>query len=110
MSAFTDAVERGTDGLDYLSTGYLPHKSCRECPKEQLEPNMGGGWFSCAPCNCCGSELGGARYAAHGRDKDGTLVHLDVCEDCLMATSRKAEINRYSTQRAWLVIRGITYT
>ena len=43
--------------------------------------------FSWAPCECCGSSLGGDRYPAHGIDPDdanGSVVHLDVCADCLM--------------------------
>jgi hypothetical protein len=80
MSKFTDAVEQGTEGLDYLSTGYASHDLCDECLEEQDDE----GFFSWSSCDCCGSSLGGTRYAAHGRDKDGNLVHLDVCSDCLM--------------------------
>lgn len=84
MSAFTNAVERGTDGLDFLSTGYVSHDLCDECPEEQDSDCGDEGFFSWSSCDCCGSGLGGTRYAAHGRDKGGNLIHLDVCEDCLM--------------------------
>lgn len=42
--------------------------------------------FSWHACDCCGSDLGGDRHPAHGiakiNDRE-TLVHLDVCTDCL---------------------------
>ncbi len=45
------------------------------------------GGFSYQDCDCCGSSLGGDRYAAHGHVtmKDGAVVlcHFDICEDCL---------------------------
>jgi len=43
--------------------------------------------FSRVACDCCGSHLGGDRHPAHGiakiNDRE-TLVHLDVCTDCLV--------------------------
>ena len=39
--------------------------------------------FSWSHCESCGSTLGGNRYAAHGIEKDGSLNHFEVCEDCL---------------------------
>lgn len=76
MSKFTEAVEQGLEGLDFVSTGTCP--GCNECPTID-EPH-----FSWSPCDCCNSSLGGDRHAAHGKDKDGNLVHLDICVDCLM--------------------------
>lgn len=42
--------------------------------------------FSWSSCDSCGSHLGGDRHPAHGVAKNGeqeTIVHLDVCTDCL---------------------------
>lgn len=39
--------------------------------------------FSWRACDSCGSSLGGDRHPAHGRDRNGDLVHLSVCTDCL---------------------------
>lgn len=84
MSKFTDTVDCALEGLDFVSVGYIPHDSCDDCPEEQDENVGDEGYFSWSPCECCGSSLGGTRYAAHGRDTDGNLVHLNVCQDCLM--------------------------
>ena len=43
------------------------------------------GSFSWRSCECCGSMLGGDRYAAHALDADGALTHMVVCSDCLLA-------------------------
>ena len=83
MSKFTDVVERELSGLEHLSTGYVDHDTCSECPEEQNEDVGDEGYFSWSSCECCGSTLGGDRYAAHGRMTDGSLVHFDVCVDCL---------------------------
>jgi len=69
----------GFEGLSYISTGKCP--DCTECPESEEDE----GFFSWGPCDGCGSDLGGTRYAAHGRDSEGNIVHLDVCEDCLIA-------------------------
>lgn len=76
MSKFSDAVEAGLEGLDFVSPGII--EDCKECP------DIDESHFSWSPCDCCGSSLGGDRHAAHGRDKNGELVHLDICVDCLM--------------------------
>lgn len=39
--------------------------------------------FSWHACEACGSTLGGDRHPAHGVDKDGAILHLSVCTDCL---------------------------
>lgn len=81
--------------LEFVSVGICP--SCLVCqdtwnmPEDELQTawtdctvNDEGG-FSWSPCEGCGSTLGGNRYAAHGRTPDGTLIHFDVCGDCLEA-------------------------
>ena len=41
------------------------------------------GGFSWQPCELCGSTLGGNRYAAHYRDDNNDIIHLDICADCM---------------------------
>ena len=41
------------------------------------------GGFSWHDCELCGSPLGGDRYAAHGHDSNGEIMHYDICTDCL---------------------------
>lgn len=84
MSKFTDAVDSNLEGLEHISVGYASHDLCDECPEEQDENVGDEGYFSWSACDSCGSSLGGTRYAAHARDKDGNLLHLNVCVDCLM--------------------------
>jgi hypothetical protein len=69
--------------LEHVSVGYLPHEVCDSCPEAQSEDCGDEGGFSWQSCECCGSSLGGTRYAAHGRDSDGNILHFDVCSDCL---------------------------
>ena len=78
LTEFQKAVESGLEGLDAVSPGAMPDRVCCE-DNEHDEP-----YFSWSPCDCCSSRLGGDRYAAHGIDEDGDIVHLDVCVDCLM--------------------------
>jgi hypothetical protein len=45
-------------------------------------------YFSWAPCQCCGSTLGGNRYLLNlipnsGPINDDTIIPLNVCVDCL---------------------------
>ena len=40
--------------------------------------------FSWSPCDGCGSRLGGNRYPAHTLDEDSQIIHLEICEDCLV--------------------------
>lgn len=80
------AVERNLKGLEFVSTGACP--GCEDCGLEKeatgyeietaTEPS-----FSWSSCDACGSTLGGDRHPAHGRMSDGTLLHLNVCTDCL---------------------------
>ena len=42
------------------------------------------GSFSWNPCNDCNTQLGGSSYLAHGKDKNGDLIHFTICYDCLM--------------------------
>jgi len=80
--------------LEYESTGLCP--DCDVCANEQnlsLEDLNKGiedgsvfdeGSFCSSPCFYCGTCLGGNRYAGHGRDTEGALVHFELCETCLM--------------------------
>lgn len=119
MSAFTDAVKRGLEGLEHVSAGACPgcHECglddddcktcdgigeiedgtpCKDCggtgsipvdPEDHRQLDLANEpHFSWHECDCCGSHLGGDRHPAHGiakiNDRE-TLVHLDVCTDCL---------------------------
>ncbi len=88
LSPFARAVNHGLDGLTNVSAGAIA--TCDECLANKLHCSM-------LTCDACGSPLGGNRYPAHGivqiRDPadeggpqtiEGTLLHLDVCEDCLV--------------------------
>ena len=93
LTDFEKAIQHNTKGLASLSTGLVP--CCAECcqsfgleeqaMKKRLETGeiSDEGHFSWSSCDCCGSSLGGNRYAAHGFDKNGDIIHLDICEDCL---------------------------
>jgi hypothetical protein len=90
---FEAAVEAGCEGLEAVSGGLCP--TCPECQRDfDMEPReffaayeagkvADEGGFSWHACECCGSHLGGNRYAAHGLDADGELVHFSICADCL---------------------------
>lgn len=100
MSDFTDAIKHYTSGLSFLSPGL-----CRSCPECQSIYGMAEdshrwdvvsdeGWFSWSRCDCCGTSLGGNRYAAHARggtNGDGKLIHLDICGDCLQYLANGTE-------------------
>jgi len=93
MSKYTEAIESGLAGIDYASPGICP--GCQECSDtldltfDELDAAieagtaLDDGGFSWSPCDCCGSSLGGNRYAAHGFDKERNIIHLDICVDCL---------------------------
>jgi hypothetical protein len=81
--------------LSFMSTGLCP--GCEVCRQAY---NMNAAEFTVAydlgriadepsfswqPCELCGSDLGGNRYAAHGRDHNGDICHIDICKDCLQA-------------------------
>ena len=96
MNDFTDAMDRQLEGLEFVSSGAIA--GCPECwggftdqdddnAREIAEEPS----FSWASCDSCGSHLGGDRHPAHGwLTIDAklaplhTLVHLDICTDCLM--------------------------
>ena len=41
-------------------------------------------YFSWAPCECCGSTLGGDRYRASGfNPKDREVYKYEICTDCM---------------------------
>lgn len=92
-------------GLAFLSTGIC--SGCEVCANDQdqtvkseefadkvsngeicSEPS-----FSQQSCELCGSELGGDRYAAHGRDQADNIIHLEICVDCVQVI--------YSTNNEW---------
>ena len=80
------AAEHNLRGLEFVSTGACP--GCEECglgeePSEEEIELAGEPHFSWSSCECCGSTLGGDREPAHGRDKDGAIVHFAICQDCL---------------------------
>lgn len=84
--AYKQAVERGLEGLTFVSTGACP--GCKECglgpePSNEERELAEEAHFSYSACDCCGSTLGGDRHPAHGRDKDNQIVHFSVCVDCL---------------------------
>ncbi len=95
MSDFTEAVNRGCEGLEFISPGVCP--GCSNCQEElgyccehsfkaayeagEIEEE---GSFSWSACECCGSPLGGDRHVAHGVDADGEIVHFSVCVDCML--------------------------
>ena len=81
-------------GLAYLSAGLCPNcDECRDaynCTAADIEEGRvcDEGCFSWHGCDICSTRLGGYRYAAHGIDPEtGGIVHLDVCDDCLIALS-----------------------
>ncbi len=89
MSFQTD-VEHYCRGLDHVNSGTA--SCCEQCRwdfgLEEDDPAWAElsdeGGFSWHQCDTCGSQLGGHRYSGHGFDSDGTVVHLSMCEDCLL--------------------------
>ena len=91
MTAYEKRVEHYCRGLESVNPGICA--GCSNCQFDfglseddpAWEELSDEGGFSWHQCDTCGSTLGGNRYAAHGfTDDDGTLVHLSMCEDCLM--------------------------
>ena len=92
MSDFTESVERNTRDIQHLSAGIS--WKCEDCQAQfdlsedeikalfETGDLCDEGSFSWYPCDCCGSNLGGNRYSAHGF-LNGHLIHLDICEDCM---------------------------
>lgn len=111
MSEYTEAVERGLLGLDFVSVGLAAY--CQECRRAygigdegqqdfqdsiDTGETIDEGGFSWQSCGCCGSHLGGNRYAAHGFNSAGELVHLEVCEDCLCYIANGDEPEEWQAQ------------
>lgn len=97
MSKYTDAVERGLEGLNAASVGACP--GCEQC-RDMFAPDMTmeefeEAWhdgdvcdeasFSMGECGICGSRLGGDRYVWHWLDEDNEIRHEeDCCVDCAL--------------------------
>lgn len=93
-TTYLQEYQRCTDGIKHISTGI--YSKCQGCQRQwgmgaaeleaacQADEVTDEGGFSGRRCEGCGSGLGGNRYAAHGFTDDNTVVHLDVCEDCLI--------------------------
>lgn len=90
IQAFLEAIEHNLSGLKFFSVGACP--GCDECglpdvdsmDSAEYESADQGDEFSTVSCDSCGSDLAGSRHPAHGFTADDTLIHLDVCVDCLM--------------------------
>lgn len=95
MSAFTDAVDRGLQGMEGVSSGTCP--GCAECMEidgyTDVEKHRadwhthdmpsGGESFSWRPCGVCGSKPAGNRNTWHWIDR--TIEHeSDMCDDCAL--------------------------
>ena len=86
---FEERIEQHLEGLQFVVPGICCR--CEQCQsdygmteQELLEtPPDDEGGFSMHDCESCGSDLAGDRYAVHGCDANGDLIHLDVCCDCL---------------------------
>jgi hypothetical protein len=78
MSGYTEAVEKGLKGLEFVSTGYCP--GCNECPENQdtVEASFSWSW-----CDCCKTSMAGDREPIHGKDSEGNIIHMDACIDCI---------------------------
>ena len=94
-SRFVQAVQAGLKGLTAVSTGFLCECSeCIEysgyCCEHAARAAMEDGdidqdsSFSSSSCDCCNSHLAGDRYAAHGINDTESIVHLEVCADCVL--------------------------
>jgi hypothetical protein len=85
MTTYTDNVESTLGGLP-VATGARP--GCQDCglPEDATDEQCQRAEessFSWSPCEACGSTLGGDRHPAHGTFTDDSIVHLDICTDCL---------------------------
>jgi len=94
MEKYIEAVERHLSDLEFTSPGLCP--GCTECmsafgyeSEESFEEDISSGKifdegsFSWHSCQSCGSSVGGERFAAHGVNENGEIIHFDVCQDCL---------------------------
>lgn len=86
MSKFTEAVKRGLEGFTHESVG-----PCPGCPEEHEDEE---GHFSWTSCDVCDSGLAGDRFAAHARDAEGNIIHLEICVDCLQYIANGEEPGR----------------
>jgi len=104
MSNYTDAVERGLEGMHAVSFGPICEAGhCAECDdtgfsKPYQDDYTYGeyvgdeGGFSWSPCGICGSSLGGDRYVWHWLDENNEMNHEnDGCTDCLQYISNGDE-------------------
>lgn len=78
------------DGAGVLISDEGRATECEKCqgqgtiePTEHETELAGEPHFSWSACEACGSSLGGNREPAHGRTKDGSLLHFSVCADCV---------------------------
>ncbi len=64
---------------------------CNECIYGNYTTDLdvlNAGWFSHYRCELCHDTASGQRYPAHARTKDdNTLIHYDICLDCLQELS-----------------------
>lgn len=94
MSQFTDAIEKRLEGYTHISTGVCP--GCPACAKreglsvDEMNEALERGdtvdsYFSWAPCESCGSRLGGDREYLHGIcSVSRELIHFGgACVDCV---------------------------
>lgn len=94
---YQKAVERGLEGLRYVSVGVCP--GCERCRDELAEdmtmPEFAEAWssgeveyfadFDSCSCGICGSSLGGNRHVWHWVDDQDEIQHEDdACTDCVM--------------------------
>lgn len=102
MWTFQDSVEYHCQGIRSISPGlniqclectenyYYDGKTLSEYSLEELEELqrkgklLDEGAFSHSYCDSCGTPLSGNRYYAHGFNNKREIVHLDICEDCVM--------------------------
>lgn len=116
MSAFTDAVAKGVDGMRGVSTGECP--GCERCaeahdmsPEEHKRAWHDGnldsaeGSFSSVRCGICGTRLHGDRHVWHwisGGDEHGaggTIEHeSDACTDCVLYLANGDEPESWHTR------------
>lgn len=91
---FKEKYNNGVKGLNYLSVG-LNYKCgvCQdifELSESEMKVKLFNGTlfdepeFSKESCDICNSSLAGNRYIAHGKDSRNNIIHLEICEDCVM--------------------------
>jgi len=102
-ATFLEDFQRCTEGIKHISTGI--YSKCADCQSAwgmdeaeleagcQSDDVIDEGGFSWSQCAGCGSHLGGNRYAAHGFIGE-RVIHLDVCEDCLIYIANGDEPKR----------------